>query len=124
MAEEEAAASSDPPALYERTPVPESAAAAPAAKPAAAPAAGKAEAAAAKPAAAAAPAAASKKATKAKGVESLGEAEHPPSPSKIKSHEPWLQGTFRTPKGRIITAQELCQVRRRSGHSAALAGTS
>lgn len=43
------------------------------------------------------------------GVESLGPAVHPPSPSKIKSNEPWLKGTFRTDKGRIITGEELCQ---------------
>lgn len=43
-------------------------------------------------------------------ADDMGTEVHPPSPSKIKSDQPWLTGTYRTPKGRIITGEELCQV--------------
>lgn len=33
----------------------------------------------------------------------------PPSPSKLRSQDPWLHGTYKTPKGRIITGEDLCQ---------------
>lgn len=37
------------------------------------------------------------------------------APVKPKSHDPWLEGTYKTPKGRIITGAQLCSVSRGQG---------